>query len=313
MRSPGTRPRNGRSFVAWSLTAGIAVMAVLVWQGAWPGLARPPAARDSAPVGIAYHTTDTVNLRSGPSLSAAVIDVLDPGTPVIVTGEASGGFLPVAIVGAAAWVAGDYLAPADAPAVAGPAGDSLVRAGLVEAVVAAEPESVADEAEIPAEAPGVLAGETSPAEPVALEREAIQAAAVEAPAAESGERWIEVDRSTALVMLHEGEAVIATYQGKIGRDPSPDGFYSTAIGTYHVYMKNKELTETPFAERVYLTDFVGFDPERSNGFHSPVRDAAGDIVETQGATTLGCVRLEADAAEALFDFAFIGMRVEIHD
>ncbi len=128
-----------------------------------------------------------------------------------------------------------------------------------------------------------------------------------------GEQWIEVDRSSGIVTLHEGETVVATYQGKIGKDPSADGFYSTAIGTFHVYSMNKELAPTSFAEGVYLTDFVGFDPVRSNGFHSPVRDASGNLQPFQNAKTLGCVRLDADAAVAVFDFAFIGMRVEIHD
>jgi lipoprotein-anchoring transpeptidase ErfK/SrfK len=66
-------------------------------------------------------------------------------------------------------------------------------------------------------------------------------------------------------------------------------------------------------ENVYMTEFVGFDPDRHNGFHSPIRDASGALLPSQNATTLGCVRLEEQAAKQLYAFAFIGMRVEIHN
>ena len=113
--------------------------------------------------------------------------------------------------------------------------------------------------------------------------------------------------------LYEGNVVIASFVGRIGRDPSADGFYATAVGTYHVYSMNKGLAPTPFAEDTYLTDWVGFDPVRKNGIHSPVRDADGNVKPWQNPTTLGCVRLEADDAVTVFEFASIGMRVEVHD
>lgn len=127
------------------------------------------------------------------------------------------------------------------------------------------------------------------------------------------ERWIDVDRSTGVVILYEGLTIVATYVGKTGQDASADGFFATAPGTYYVFSMNEQLAETPFAEGVYLTHWVGFDPDRSNGFHSPARDALGNVQLTQDATTLGCVRLDADAAAEVFDFSFIGMRVDIHD
>lgn len=127
------------------------------------------------------------------------------------------------------------------------------------------------------------------------------------------ERWIEVDRSTATVFLHEGAGIVATFHAKIGSDPSDDGYYSTALGTFHVYSMTKALTITPFAEDAYLTDWVGFDPNRGNGFHSPIRDASGVEKRVQEPTTKGCVRLDATAAERVFAFASLGMRVEVHD
>lgn len=135
----------------------------------------------------------------------------------------------------------------------------------------------------------------------------------EAPAQASGEKWIEVNRSTRTVTLHNGDIIVAEFDALIGKDLSPDGYYSTAVGTFHIWVMEPALAETPFAEGVYLTHFVGFDPDRSNGFHSPTRDASGNILHTGGQQTLGCVRLSEEDAMTLFDFAEIGMRVEVHD
>jgi len=61
-------------------------------------------------------TTSDVNLRSGPSGDAGVLNVLPPGTPVEVTGAASGGYTPVVAGGTAGWVATEYVGgSADAP------------------------------------------------------------------------------------------------------------------------------------------------------------------------------------------------------
>jgi hypothetical protein len=316
---------------------GMVVAVVMAWQVDWHGLRGQvlDTPRGSAPAALPYVTNDVVNLRSGPATSFEILDVIDGEIPVTVTGDLRQGFLPVSVNGREAWIAADYLTPAPAGQTAADIDVAQVSEGLAtrsglletanaaplveepavatEPVAATEPEPETGDEPLPTEAP---------VEPAARETEAVEApaesteavtVAVDEPVAPTGEKWIEVDRSTAMVTLHHGDTIVATYQGKIGRDPSPDGYYSTAIGTFHVYMKNKELTETPFVEGVYLTDFVGFDPERSNGFHSPVRDAQGNVVNTQGTVTMGCVRLEADAAEELFDFADIGMRVEIHD
>ncbi|HVL24059.1 MAG TPA: SH3 domain-containing protein [Thermomicrobiales bacterium] len=313
--------------------AGMVAAVVMAWQVDWQGLRGQVLVtpRDPAPAALPYVTNDVVNLRSGPATSFAILEVLDGETPVTVTGDLRQGFLPVSVNGRDAWIAADYLTPASSREsaatdidVAQVSGQLATRSGLLETANAAplvieepavvtEPAPPVVDAPLPTEAPvepteAVTQAIETPAEPT----EAVTIAGDE-PVAPTGEKWIEVDRSTAIVTLHHGDTIIATYQGKIGRDPSPDGYYSTAIGTFHVYMKNKELTETPFVEGVFLTDFVGFDPERSNGFHSPVRDARGNVVNTQGTVTMGCVRLEADAAEELYAFAEIGMRVEIHD
>lgn len=90
-----------------------------------------------------------------------------------------------------------------------------------------------------------------------------------------GERWIDVDRGTAAITLHEGGRIVSTFHGTVGGDRSNDGYYATAPGTFHVYSMSQELTWTPFADDGYITDWVGFNPARSNGFHSPIRDESG--------------------------------------
>lgn len=275
---------------------------------------------------------DGLNVRDGASLDAAVIDTLPRGAMLEVLGSTQSGFTPVGYGTGQAWMATEFLdfegspgmlvslLPEGAQAEAvreEPAGRPEVsdtRAGS-EAVSPEPARSGTDSGIVEPVGPGVPVLEPRVAEEPVAESLAVESepAAEPEPAVAPQERWIEVDRSTAVVALHEGETIVATYQGKVGKDDSADGFFSTAVGTFHVFSMSKELTETPFAEGVYLSDWVGFDPERSNGFHSPVRDEWGNVQPVQNATTLGCVRLEADAAVAAFDFSHIGMRVEIHD
>ncbi|MBA2248470.1 MAG: SH3 domain-containing protein [Chloroflexia bacterium] len=128
-----------------------------------------------------------------------------------------------------------------------------------------------------------------------------------------GERWIDVHRGTAAITLHEGGRIVATFHGAVGGDRSNDGYYATAPGTFHVYSMAKDLTWTRFADDGYITDWVGFDPTRSNGFHSPIRDESGAEKPVQSTVTKGCVRLTGGDAAVVFAFASIGMRVEVHD
>lgn len=132
-------------------------------------------------------------------------------------------------------------------------------------------------------------------------------------AAPSGgaEHWIDVNRSTGAVSLMVGDQAQATFYGSMGFDQSSDGFYSTAIGTYHVYSIYLPLSYTPFA-KAYISGWVGFDPDRQNGFHSYTKDANGNIVPGGSGATGGCVALAPGDIDQLDNFAFIGMRVSIH-
>lgn len=310
----------------------IAVVGVLLFAVIWQlsgSVEREPVDVDAPapvvePTAEPFVTTDEVNLRRGPGLDHEVIRVAPVNAEVLVTGGSLNGFVPVTMDGISAWVAESYVVPEGA-VLSGASGDLPV-AGVsrpvepaedtVEEPVAAEVVTAPDEPltagiEWEVEEPGSAVSVEEPA--VAVSAMTYAEPAEESAPEEPGERWVDVDRSTALVTLYEGERIVAQFTGLIGKDPSPDGYYSTAVGTFQVHTMTRELAETPFAPGVYLTDFVGFDPVRSNGFHSPTRDANGNVVQTGGTATLGCVRLGENEARQMFDFAFIGMRVEIHD
>jgi lipoprotein-anchoring transpeptidase ErfK/SrfK len=292
----------------------VALAFAVLWQIAAQVASDPPEQgvdRDTARPAVTRTlvTTTDVNLRAGPGIAHSVLSVLPPGSEVEVIGAERDGFAPVKTGGQEAWISVDFIAP-----------EASVLAGTVNGTEGIEPTAVPTQ--IPTQTPtptdvpdaavghgGIAAASTGAHTFTATEPEP-EAEMADIPA---GERWVEVDRSTATVTLHEGNRTVAVFQAKIGKDPAADGYYSTALGTFHVFSMNQDLTETPFAPGVYLTEWVGFDPDRSNGFHSPVRDSNGTVVETGGTTTLGCVRLGEDEARQMFDFAFISMRVEIHD
>ncbi len=307
-RRRGTQ-RNATTGTAVTVLVVLLSLAV-VWQVAsllGPGDPAGPVVEDT------FYTTADVNLRAGPGVDYEVLSVVPVRDEVTVTGDARDGFLPVRTQGVDAWIASDYLSP-----------DGVTLASNVDVAMPTEAPLPTDvpptQAPLPTEIPPtevpVVTGEPV-ADTLAAETTTVGEGA---PAARSldvttpeGERWAEVDRSTGTVTLHQGNTIVASFPALIGKDPSADGYYATAVGTYYVFSKERALTETPFAPGVYLTDWVGFDPERSNGFHSPTRDEHGNIVQTGGTATLGCVRLGEADARTMFDFAFIGMRVEVHD
>ena len=132
------------------------------------------------------------------------------------------------------------------------------------------------------------------------------------PAAPQPERWIDIDRSSHAVTLYIGDEPQATYYASLGFDTSEDGFNATAVGTYYVYWKEKSLTYTPYAD-AYITHWVGFDTARVNGFHSYTKDSKGNILPNGDGKTAGCVALAPGEIDAVYDFATVGMRVEIHN
>jgi hypothetical protein len=125
------------------------------------------------------------------------------------------------------------------------------------------------------------------------------------------ERWIDINRTTGAVSLMVGDSVQATYWASLGWETSADGFYATAVGTYHIYGFDGSLHYTPWADN-YISHWVAFDPVRYNGFHSYTKDASGNIVANGDGSTGGCVALAPGDIDAVFAFAEMGMRVEVH-
>ena len=125
------------------------------------------------------------------------------------------------------------------------------------------------------------------------------------------ERWVDVNRTTQMVTLYEGDAAVASYWGAMGVDGSDDGFFATAVGTYYVYEKVQDLTWTDWGG-AWVRDWVAFDPARLNGFHSYSMDATGQLVAGGDGATGGCVALAPEAAAYLFSFVDLGSRVEVH-
>lgn len=252
-------------------------------------------------------TTDDVNLRTGPGLDHDVITVVPPGSEFSAARESVNGFSAVRVNGQDGWMSTHYLAQ---PGVAYAGEYEIAQSEPIESEpVSVEPTAVLSKPPVvmPTAEPAVVPTVVPTTEPVIAQSTQVE------NEPQPGEHWIEVDRTSRTVTLHNGEIMVAQFDALIGKDLSPDGYYSTAVGTHYVHVKEKSLAETPFAEGVFLTDFVGFDPERSNGFHSPTRDEFGNVVVTGGTQTLGCVRLSEENAKMLFDFAYIGMRVEVHD
>lgn len=136
--------------------------------------------------------------------------------------------------------------------------------------------------------------------------------AAPAPAPEPvwAERWIDVNRSSGAVSLMEGNSTLAVYWGVLSRSQGED-FYATASGTYYIYAMNADLTYTPYA-RNYISHWMAFDPERDNGFHSYVKYEDGSIHPNGAGPTAGCVALAPGDIDAVFNFAYVGMRVEVH-
>ena len=126
-----------------------------------------------------------------------------------------------------------------------------------------------------------------------------------------GGRGIDVDRSSGTVTLYDGGEAVASYVAALGWDLTDDGYYATANGTYEIFAMEDELTWSEPAQ-VYLTQWVAFDPDRANGFHSFSMDEDGNVTAGLGTPTGGCVALAPGEAAELFAFAEISMTVEVH-
>jgi hypothetical protein len=160
----------------------------------------------------------------------------------------------------------------------------------------------------PPEAPAPTATPT----PAATEEASATPTVTATPSSTSEpEHWVDVNRSNQLVTLYEGDKPIAAFPASLGFDSSDSGYYATAIGTYYIYNMYAGLNWTDWGQ-AWIRDWIGFDPERQNGFHSYSMDASGTVLPDGDGPTGGCVALAPAAADQLFAFVTVGTRVVVH-
>jgi hypothetical protein len=125
-------------------------------------------------------------------------------------------------------------------------------------------------------------------------------------------RWIDVDVSRYTVRLMTGTESTRTFAPvAVGAQVDTGVYESTQTGTFRVHNKIAGLQyDAPY--KTYISDWVGFDAARANGFHSLLKDANGNVVDpATGRVSNGCIRVGESAA--IFAYAEVGMVVYVHN
>jgi len=125
----------------------------------------------------------------------------------------------------------------------------------------------------------------------------------------SAEHWLEVSLSDQLVRLCEGSQMVGEYPAATGAGDRPET--TTFPGLFTVRDKNRGPVYLSQFD-VYINNWVGFDQEHANGFHSLPKDKNGRVLDSRLGQPVshGCVRTAQSAA--VYDFAAIGMKVWVH-
>ena len=123
--------------------------------------------------------------------------------------------------------------------------------------------------------------------------------------------WIDVDVTTYVVRLMDGENVVQEIAPvAVGAQIDTGAYASTQTGLFYVFNKVEGLAYDPPYD-TYISHWVGFDPDKANGFHSFLKDKDGKVVDAStGRVSNGCIR--TGAPEAIFAFAQIGTPVWVH-
>lgn len=132
-----------------------------------------------------------------------------------------------------------------------------------------------------------------------------------APTAPTAGRWIGVDVTRFEVQLMEGNRVVRTIGPvAVGVEVDTGNYESTQTGLFYVHTMTRDLTyDAPYD--TYISHWIGYDLDKDNGFHSLLKDGAGNVVDpATGRVSNGCIRV--GDVEAIFDFAEIGMPVLVH-
>ncbi|MEI6043840.1 MAG: L,D-transpeptidase family protein [Chloroflexota bacterium] len=126
-------------------------------------------------------------------------------------------------------------------------------------------------------------------------------------------RWIDLNLSDGYTRLVQDRTIVKSIASAwgYGLPGTADDYYSTPPGLYFIYEKRDTLHYDTTYSGGYFRGWVGFDPERANGFHSLILDSREKIIDDRlGPISHGCVRLED--WRSLYDFAQLGMPVVIH-
>lgn len=303
-------------------TASVTFTVIAGSPGASPSPSPSASPPPTEPHGTAT-TTDFLNLRTGPSTDDNVLLVMPPNALVTLTGKTQNGFLSVHYQDLDGWASALYLnvssnpttPPSSPPPSEGPTSGPTGPATVIEALNLRSGPAIGTTiiTVMPVGASVTLTGKMQGGY-LSVQYQGTNGWAASQylnKSTTSGEHWIDVDRTHGQVRLYVGNKVTATYQGYMSADKSDDGFYATAIGTYTVYDMNADLTWTDYGG-VFISDWVGFDPDRYNGFHSYPMDANGNVLPGATGPSHGCVRLAPADAEAVYGFAYLGMRVVVH-
>lgn len=131
------------------------------------------------------------------------------------------------------------------------------------------------------------------------------------PKAPETGRWIDVDVTRYVVRLMDGKQTVKEVAPvAVGREVDTGTYESTQTGLFHVYVKTAPMTyDAPY--KTYIQWWVGFDPQKDNGFHSFLLNEQGKVVDGgTGRVSNGCIR--TGEAEAVFQYAEVGMPVFVH-
>jgi hypothetical protein len=177
--------------------------------------------------------------------------------------------------------------------------------------------------------PGVVQGgkaETPPTQPAAAATPTTAATKASTPAvantpvaattstsgaAPTTGKWIDVDVTRFVVRLMNGTQTVQTVSPvAVGAKVNTGEYESTQTGLFYVYNKIAGLQyDAPYS--AYISDWVGFDPAKDNGFHSFLLDQSGAVADpSTGRVSNGCIR--TGASKVIFDYAEIGTAVYVH-
>ena len=190
---------------------------------------------------------------------------------------------------------------------------ALVALGALTAACTASKPTPAPTTEVVVRTSTPTPAATAPArtpEPTATPTPTPRAAVVPPKAPETG-RWIDVDVTRFIVRLMDGKQVTKEIGPvAVGREVDTGAYESTQTGLFHVYNKTAPRTfDAPY--NTYIEWWVGFDPQKDNGFHSFLLDKEGKVVDAAtGRISNGCIR--TGAAEDVFKFAEVNMPVWVH-